>query len=179
MTTMGALVGLATGVSWAWGFLVQAKTLLTFGSALQGRTWPARAMDVLSLTASSSAREKRIRDLEGERLEDRVLRAQARVLSTTRALSNTSLQETMAWRAWETLLTPTARKDFGQCSLILSCVQGDCSDQCEFTINRCKLSINGHGRTCQAINKLKLGIFLKNIWFSFSVLWSSTLLQCI
>ena len=96
MTTMGALVGLATGVSWAWGFLVQAKTLLTFGSTLQGRTWPARAMDVLSLTASSSARAKRIRDLEGERLEDRVLRAQARVLSTTRALSNTSLQETMA-----------------------------------------------------------------------------------
>ena len=96
MTTMGALAGLATGVSWVWGLLVQAKTLLTFGSALQGRTWPARAMDVLSLTASSSAREKRIRDLEGERLEDRVLRAQARVLSTTRALSNTSLQETMA-----------------------------------------------------------------------------------
>ena len=95
MTTVGALAGLATGVSWAWGFFAQAKTLLTLGSTLQGRTMPARAMDALSLTASSSARAQRIRDLEGERHEDRVLRAQARVLSTTRALSNTSLQETM------------------------------------------------------------------------------------
>ena len=82
-------------MSWAWGFLAQAKTLLTLGSTLQGGTMPARAIDALSLTASSSARAQRIRDLEGERLEDRVLRAQARVLSTTRALSNTSLQETM------------------------------------------------------------------------------------
>ena len=95
LTTLGALAGLATGVSWAWGALAQAKTLLALGSTLQGRTLPARAMDALSLTASSTGAQ-RIRDIEGERLEDRVLRAQARVLSTTRALSATSLQETMA-----------------------------------------------------------------------------------
>ena len=95
LTTLGALAGLATGVSWAWGALAQAKTLLALGSTLQGRTLPARAMDALSLTASSTGAQ-RIRDIEGERLEDRVLRAQARVMSTTRALSATSLQETMA-----------------------------------------------------------------------------------
>ena len=93
LTTVGALVGLATGVSWAWGFLAQARTLLTLGSTLQGGSMPARAIDALALTASSTARAQRIRDLEGERLEDRVLRAQARVVSTTRALSSTSLQE--------------------------------------------------------------------------------------
>ena len=93
LTTVGALVGLATGVSWAWGFLAQARTLLTLGSTLQGGSMPARAIDALALTTSSTARAQRIRDLEGERLEDRVLRAQARVVSTTRALSSTSLQE--------------------------------------------------------------------------------------
>lgn len=93
LTTVGALVGLATGVSWAWGFLAQARALLTLGTTLQGGSMPARAIDALALTTSSTARAQRIRDLEGERLEDRVLRAQARVVSTTRALSSTSLQE--------------------------------------------------------------------------------------
>lgn len=95
LTTLGALAGLASGISWAWGTLAQARTLLALGSTLQGRTLPARAVDALSLSTSATARAQRIRDIEGEQLEDRVLRAQARVLSTTRALSATSLQETM------------------------------------------------------------------------------------
>ena len=95
MTTLGALAGLASGISWAWGTLAQARALLALGPTLQGRTLPARAVDALSLSTSATARAQRIRDIEGEQLEDRVLRAQARVLSTTRALSATSLQDTM------------------------------------------------------------------------------------
>ena len=94
MTTIGALAGLASAVSWTWGAVCQARALLSLGAPLQGNSMPARVFDGLTLAASAGARAQRIREAEGEHLEDRILRAQARVISTTRALSASSLQNT-------------------------------------------------------------------------------------
>ena len=91
LLTLGALGGLASGLSWAWGLVLQVRSLMNLGSTVRGETLSARGWDLFTLSASSSARARRIRELEGEQQEDRILRAQARVLSATRALSATSL----------------------------------------------------------------------------------------
>ena len=96
LTTIGALAGLVSAVLWAWGAISQARAHLTLGAPLQGGSIPAKMLDGMSLAASASARAQRIRETGGEHLEDRILRAQARVISTTRALSATSLQDTEA-----------------------------------------------------------------------------------
>ena len=98
LTTIGALGGLVSAVSWVWQALSQARTLVTLGATLQGRSMPARILDGFSLAASAGVRARRIREFEGEHLEDRILRAQARVISNTRALSATSLQESVPMR---------------------------------------------------------------------------------
>ena len=93
LLTLGALGGLASGISWIWGLILQVQSLVRLGSTIRGGTLSSRGWDLFTLSASSSARARRIREMEGEQQEDRILRAQARVLSATRALSATSLHQ--------------------------------------------------------------------------------------